>query len=144
MDSPYSDLDRPPLSARSLTRALITPNSFWTRLDVRAETGSTNAEALEAARSGEPEGLVVVAEQQFAGRGRRDRQWVSPPRAGLTLSVLLRPGRPDREREWRTMSPAMFGWLPLLAGVALREAVERISEVEASLKWPNDLLVNDR
>src|SRR5690349_5422689 len=142
MDSPYSDLDRPPLSARSLTRALITPNSFWTRLDVRAETGSTNAEALEAARSGEPEGLVVVAEQQFAGRGRRDRQWVSPPRAGLTLSVLLRPGAADAERGWAPAPQRTWGWLPLLAGVALRETVQRLAEVDAGLKWPNDLLLH--
>ena len=59
MVSPYTDLDRPPLSARSLTRALVTPGSLWTRLDLRAETGSTNADAAEAARRGEPEGLLA-------------------------------------------------------------------------------------
>jgi BirA family biotin operon repressor/biotin-[acetyl-CoA-carboxylase] ligase len=143
MVSPYTDLDRPPLSARGLTRALLTPGALWSRLDLRAETGSTNADALEAAHRGEPEGLVVVAEQQSAGRGRRDRQWTSPPRAGLTLSVLLRPGRADRERGWPAAPVAAFSWLPLLAGVALREAVQRVAEVEATLKWPNDLLVHD-
>jgi BirA family biotin operon repressor/biotin-[acetyl-CoA-carboxylase] ligase len=143
MASPYTDLDRPPLSAPRLTRALITPASLWTRLDLRAETGSTNADAAEAARRGEPEGLVVVAEQQVAGRGRRDRQWVSPPRAGLTVSVLLRPGRADEAKGWAPAPTGMFGWLPLLAGVALLEAVQRVAEVEASLKWPNDLLVGE-
>jgi BirA family transcriptional regulator, biotin operon repressor / biotin---[acetyl-CoA-carboxylase] ligase len=143
MSSPYSDLDRPPLSARGLTRALLHPGGLWTRLDLRAETGSTNADAIEAAHHGEPEGLVVVAEQQRAGRGRRDRQWVSPPRAGLTTSVLLRPGRADDERGWAAAPAAAFGWLPLLAGVALREAVLRVSEVDATLKWPNDLLIKD-
>jgi BirA family biotin operon repressor/biotin-[acetyl-CoA-carboxylase] ligase len=143
MVSPYTDLDRPPLSARGLTRALLTPGALWSRLDLRTETGSTNADALEAAHRGEPEGLVVVAEQQSAGRGRRDRQWTSPPRAGLTLSVLLRPGRADRERGWPAAPVAAFSWLPLLAGVALREAVQRVAEVEATLKWPNDLLVHD-
>jgi BirA family transcriptional regulator, biotin operon repressor / biotin---[acetyl-CoA-carboxylase] ligase len=142
--SPYTDLDRPPLSARGLTRALVTAGGLWTRVDVRAETGSTNADAAQAARLGEPEGLVVVAEQQTAGRGRRDRQWVSPPRAGLTLSVLLRPGRPDPERGWNAAPASAYGWLPLLAGVALREAVHRVAEVDAALKWPNDLLVADR
>src|SRR4051794_34089247 len=105
MDSPYSDLDRPPLSERTLARALVTPGSFWTRLDLRAETGSTNADAVEAAQRDEPEGLVVVAEQQSAGRGRRDRQWVSPPRAGLTLSVLLRPRAADPAKGWRAGPP---------------------------------------
>jgi BirA family biotin operon repressor/biotin-[acetyl-CoA-carboxylase] ligase len=143
MVSPYSDLDRPPLSERSLTRALLTPGAFWSRLDLRAETASTNADAIEAAHRGEPEGLVVVAEQQSAGRGRRDRQWTSPPRAGLTVSVLLRPGRADDQQGWVAAPPAAFSWLPLLAGVALREAVQRVSEVDATLKWPNDLLIKD-
>lgn len=132
----YTDLDRPPLSERSLTRALITPGGFWSRIEVREETGSTNADVAAAAARGVPEGLVVVAESQIAGRGRRDRQWVSPPRAGLTVSVLLRPGP--------AVPSSAFGWLPLLAGVALAEAVTRVSAVDSALKWPNDLLVGDR
>ena len=139
--SPYTDLDRPPLSPRSIDRALVTPGGFWTRVDLRAETASTNADAAAAALRGEPEGLVVVAEQQTAGRGRRDRQWTSPARAGLTLSVLLRPGVADEERGWPAVPTGAYGWLPLLAGVALLEAVRRVAEVEAALKWPNDLLV---
>jgi BirA family biotin operon repressor/biotin-[acetyl-CoA-carboxylase] ligase len=112
-------------------------------VDVLAETGSTNADVAAAAGAGVPEGLVIVAEQQLAGRGRRDRQWVSPPRAGLTVSVLLRPGRAHEANGWAPAPVGMFGWLPLLAGVALLEAVQRVAEVDASLKWPNDLLVGD-
>src|SRR5690348_13255814 len=134
MASPYTDLDRPPLNARALERALVTPGGLWSRIDVRAETGSTNADASAAAQRGEPEGLVIVAEQQTAGRGRRDRHWVSPPRAGITVSMLLRPGDAG-------VSPGAYAWLPLLAGVALAEAVQRVAEVDAALKWPNDLLV---
>jgi BirA family transcriptional regulator, biotin operon repressor / biotin---[acetyl-CoA-carboxylase] ligase len=133
--SPYTDLDRPPLVAGPLERALVVPGSLWRRIDVRTQTGSTNADVADAARRGEPEGLVVVAERQLAGRGRRDRSWASPPRAGLTLSVLLRPGP--------GVPPKAWGWLPLLAGVALRDAVRERAAVDAALKWPNDLLVGD-
>nr|WP_296063686.1 biotin--[acetyl-CoA-carboxylase] ligase [uncultured Actinoplanes sp.] len=145
MTSPYSDLDRPPLSPRALDRALVTPDGLWTKIDVRAQTGSTNADVTAAARRGEPEGLVIVAEQQLTGRGRRDRQWVSPPRAGLYLSVLLRPGLANQEKGWPVVPPAAYAWLPLLAGVALLETVRRVAEVDdAALKWPNDLLTGDR
>ncbi|SDY00594.1 BirA family transcriptional regulator, biotin operon repressor / biotin-[acetyl-CoA-carboxylase] ligase [Micromonospora pattaloongensis] len=140
--SPYTDLDRPPLNPRNLQRALITPDGLWTRLDVRRETASTNADAAEAARAGEPEGLIVVAERQSAGRGRLGRTWTSPPRAGIATSVLLRPGAAAPDRGWRPVSPTGYGWLPLLAGVALVEAVSRLAELPAELKWPNDLLVN--
>lgn len=140
--SPYTDLDRPPLAVRSLQRALVVPGGFWRRVEVVGETGSTNADVAEAARGGAGEGLVVVAEQQVAGRGRRDRSWVSPPRAGLTLSVLLRPGVADAARGWSSVSQRGWGWLPLLAGVALLETVHRLAEVDAALKWPNDLLIS--
>lgn len=143
MSSPYTDLDRPPLNARDLTRALVRPGGLWSRLDLRVETGSTNADAVRAAHDGEPEGLVVVAERQTAGRGRRDRAWVSPARAGLAVSVLLHPGQANLERAWPSAPAAAYGWLPLLAGVALVETATRIAEVPAVLKWPNDLMVGD-
>jgi len=107
---------------------------LWTDLRVVAETGSTNADVAEAARSGAAEGLVVVAESQTGGRGRLTRRWQAPPRAGITLSVLLRPSS--------AVPVARLGWLPLLAGVAIAEAVERIAVVDTALKWPNDLLVS--
>jgi BirA family biotin operon repressor/biotin-[acetyl-CoA-carboxylase] ligase len=93
------------------------------------ETESTNADLLGAPES-TPDGTVLVAEHQTAGRGRLDRTWTSPPRSGLTFSVLVRPGTP------RTT----WGWLPLLAGVALCDAVAAAG-VDAVLKWPNDLLL---
>jgi BirA family biotin operon repressor/biotin-[acetyl-CoA-carboxylase] ligase len=133
--NPYTDLDRPPLREGPLRRALVVPGGLWTDVRVSAETASTNADVLDAARAGAPEGLIITAESQVAGRGRLGRQWVLPPRAGLAVSVLLRPvGVP----------PARFGWLPLLAGVALVEAVRRVADVDAVLKWPNDLLIDGR
>jgi BirA family transcriptional regulator, biotin operon repressor / biotin---[acetyl-CoA-carboxylase] ligase len=128
----YTDLDRPPLRVAPLRRALVRDGALWTEVEVRARTGSTNADVLAAARAGAPEGLVVVAEEQVAGRGRSGRVWASPPRAGLTFSVLLRPAGVPSER---------WGWLPLLTGVALARAIGTASGVAARLKWPNDLLL---
>jgi BirA family biotin operon repressor/biotin-[acetyl-CoA-carboxylase] ligase len=134
-DGHYTDLERPPLREAALRRALLVPDGLWTDVRVVAETGSTNSDVAALARSGADEGLVLVAERQTSGRGRLERVWTSPSRAGITLSVLLRPTGVDITR---------FGWLPLLAGVAVTEAVRRIAEVDAVLKWPNDLLVDER
>jgi BirA family biotin operon repressor/biotin-[acetyl-CoA-carboxylase] ligase len=101
-------------------------------VDVVEVTGSTNADLLAAARAGAPDRTVLVAERQDAGRGRLDRSWVSPPGAGLTFSVLLRPSGLPGER---------VGWLPLLAGLSVVRAVSALSAVPVALKWPNDVLL---
>jgi BirA family biotin operon repressor/biotin-[acetyl-CoA-carboxylase] ligase len=141
MEQHEAMVNRPPLQEHALRRALVVPEGLWTDLRVVAETGSTNADLAAAAWDGAPEGLVLVAENQTAGRGRRDRSWVAPARSGITVSVLLRP----RVRATR------LGWLPLLAGVALVESIGPIANgegeasaaamLETALKWPNDLLV---
>jgi BirA family biotin operon repressor/biotin-[acetyl-CoA-carboxylase] ligase len=140
MSSAYSDLGRPPLSAGALTRALVHPGELWTEVRVVPSTGSTNTDVAAAAADGAAEGLVLVAEQQVAGKGRLGRTWTSPRRAGLHVSVLLRPGRADPDGH-RPVPPARYGWLTLLAAVALRDAVHRLAAVSAAVKWPNDLLV---
>jgi BirA family biotin operon repressor/biotin-[acetyl-CoA-carboxylase] ligase len=132
--SRWSDLGRPTLDGAALETALTRNGGLWRSLDVLDEVGSTNAELVARARDDElPEGAVLVAEYQASGRGRLDRVWTSPPRAGLTVSFLLRPDVPAARR----------GWLPLLTGVALAEAVGEVTGVRASLKWPNDLLAGD-
>jgi BirA family biotin operon repressor/biotin-[acetyl-CoA-carboxylase] ligase len=92
------------------------------------EVDSTNAVLL--ADEGAPDRTLLVAEHQVAGRGRLDRTWTSPARAGLTFSVLLRPEAPVDT----------WGWLPLLAGLAARDALVAATGVDVALKWPNDLL----
>jgi BirA family biotin operon repressor/biotin-[acetyl-CoA-carboxylase] ligase len=131
--SRWSDLERPALDGPALAAALTRDSDLWRSLEVVPEIGSTNAALVAAGAAGEPEGAVLVAEHQVAGRGRLDRVWTSPPRAGLTVSFLLRPDVPAARR----------GWLPLLTGVALAEAVGEVTGVRASLKWPNDLLALD-
>jgi BirA family biotin operon repressor/biotin-[acetyl-CoA-carboxylase] ligase len=127
----YADLDRPPLRSAALTKALAADG--W-RVEVLERAGSTNTVVAHRAAAGEPDGLVVVAERQLSGRGRLDRTWVSPARAGLTFSALLRPELPV----------ARWGWLPLLSGVAVARALRKQAELEAVLKWPNDVLVGER
>jgi BirA family transcriptional regulator, biotin operon repressor / biotin---[acetyl-CoA-carboxylase] ligase len=126
---------RTPLDAAALRAAVVRPGGLWRTVEVTAVTGSTNADLLARAASGEPEGVVLAAEQQMAGRGRLGRAWVAPPRAALTFSVLLRPAAVPRAR---------LGWLPLLAGVAVAAAVRAVAAVDAQLKWPNDVLAGPR
>jgi BirA family transcriptional regulator, biotin operon repressor / biotin---[acetyl-CoA-carboxylase] ligase len=131
--SASGDPARTPLDGSAVAAALAPDSRLWRSVDVVAEIGSTNAALLARAADDAPEGTVLVAEYQAAGRGRLDRTWASPPGAGLTVSVLLRPDVPAARR----------GWLALLTGVALAEAVGEVPGVRASLKWPNDLLAAD-
>lgn len=118
-----------PLDADGLRAALV---GRWAQVDVVERTGSTNADLLAAALAGAPDRSVLVAEHQEAGRGRLTRSWVAPPGSGITVSVLLRPvGVP----------PSRFGWLPLLAGLALLDTVRSLTDAPVGLKWPNDLLL---
>ncbi|KOV08297.1 MULTISPECIES: biotin--[acetyl-CoA-carboxylase] ligase [Streptomyces] len=129
----WSSLERPPLNAAALQRALVTGDGLWTSLEVVASTGSTNTDL--ATRAPElPEGAVLVAEEQSAGRGRLDRSWVAPARSGLFFSVLFKPGHAVPQEQW--------GWLTLLAGVATATGLSRAAGVDTALKWPNDLLVS--
>jgi BirA family biotin operon repressor/biotin-[acetyl-CoA-carboxylase] ligase len=127
--------ERAPLSAGALAGALVRPGGFWRAIEVTAVTGSTNADLLARAAGGAPEGSVLVAEAQTAGRGRMGRAWLSPPGAALMFSVLLRPV---------AVPPGRRGWVPLLAGVAIASAVAATAGLDARLKWPNDVLVGDR
>lgn len=151
--SRWSDLDRPPLNAAALRRAVVTPDALWTVLDVVEATGSTNSDLTARAAAGAAEGAVLVAEEQTAGRGRLDRRWSAPARSGLFFSVLLRPGDPAPPAEARGVPGGVgvvhepvpvhrWGWLPLLAGVATATALSRAAGVDTALKWPNDLLVD--
>ena len=124
---------RAPLDAAALRSRAVRPGGLWREIEVVESTGSTNADLLARALAGEPEGTVLAAEEQRAGRGRMGRAWTAPPRAALTFSLLLKPAVP----------PARRGWLPLLTGVAVAAAVTKATGVETGLKWPNDLLAAD-
>ena len=91
---------------------------------------STNVLAMQEAGQGAPEGMVYLADEQTAGRGRGAHSWHSARGAGLYVSVLLRP----------RVAPADILWLSLAAGLAVREAVHQVTSLQADIRWPNDLL----
>jgi BirA family transcriptional regulator, biotin operon repressor / biotin---[acetyl-CoA-carboxylase] ligase len=121
---------RPPLDAARIT-AGVGPDAGLL-VEVVAEAPSTNALVADRAGQGAPEGLVVVADHQTAGRGRLDRTWETPAGAALTFSILLRPTVPTRS----------WPWLPLLTGYAVAQALIAMGYA-AGVKWPNDVLIGE-
>ncbi len=121
---PASDVVVPALVQRELTGPLAGPVAW------RASTASTNDDAAAAAREGAAEGLVVGADRQTAGRGRRGRPWVSRAGEGLFASVLLRP----------SVAPVDASTLPLLVALGVAEACGE----QARIAWPNDIVIAGR
>ena len=126
MTAPESDL-----SAESIADGLRT-RYVGRRILFFPTTPSTMDQAYAEARAGAPEGTIVVADQQTAGRGRFQRPWVSPPGAAIYLSLLLRP-RPEHLLK-----------LGMVASLAVVRAVRRASGLKATVKWPNDVEIAGR
>ncbi len=112
----------------------LTETVFAGKLHYSAATGSTNSDALTAARNGAPHGSVYFADEQNAGRGRGDHGWHSAAGEGLYVSVLLRP----------RIAAARLPLIPLAAGLAAAEAIHTAAELTVDLRWPNDLLIGPR
>jgi len=104
---------------------------FGQRLVLLEQAVSTNDVARDLAAEGAPEGTVVVAEEQTAGRGRLGRKWVAPPRECLLCSVLFRQDLPVPKTNWLTM----------LTALAMADAIDEVAGLKVELKWPNDLIV---
>jgi BirA family biotin operon repressor/biotin-[acetyl-CoA-carboxylase] ligase len=107
---------------------------FAGKLHFSAVTGSTNSDALVAARGGAPHGSVYFADEQQAGRGRGDHGWHSAFGEGLYVSVLVRPQIPT----------ARLPLLPLVAGLAAADAIATVAGLAVDIRWPNDLLIGPR
>ena len=114
-------------------RPLLGTHDLGSQIHAFEELPSTSDRAKELAEEGAAHGEVVIAETQTAGRGRRGRTWVSPPRKNLYLSVVLRPELP----------PARAPELTLVASIAVCDAL-RQAGVDAGIKWPNDVLAGGR
>ena len=120
---------------QALVNSLVDGPSIVSAVEWHDRCESTNSLAVAGATRGAGEGLLVLADEQTAGRGRHGRTWSAPPGTSLLLSLLVRPVVP----------PASVSLLPLLAGLVLAETVARhLPETDVALKWPNDLLVDSR
>lgn len=113
------------------TRAALAAETRFGEISWVDRTGSTNQDLLERAEAGAPEGTVIVADHQSAGRGRLDRTWEDRPGDGLLVSVLLRPAAAGAERA---------GLAPSAAALAAVRACQAVAGVTPAIKWPNDLL----
>jgi len=107
---------------------------FGCRIYSYKSVGSTNIIAQDLAKSGYPEGTLIIAESQTKGRGRLGRKWHSPPGKGLYFTLILRPN----------ISPERIAGLSLVAGLAIVRAIKEVTGIATQTKWPNDVLYKGR
>jgi BirA family biotin operon repressor/biotin-[acetyl-CoA-carboxylase] ligase len=112
----------------ALTTSIVgRPIHYW------ATIGSTMDEARRLAEEDAPEGTVVIADEQTAGRGRLQRSWWAPPRGSVLLSLLLRPSSPSQAQR-----------LTMICSLAVCDAIAEVAGLRARVKWPNDVLIDER
>jgi BirA family transcriptional regulator, biotin operon repressor / biotin---[acetyl-CoA-carboxylase] ligase len=124
----------PDILTPDLLRKGLKGKLFGKRVFHFFKTDSTNRVAMELGFAGDPEGTVVMADEQTAGRGRAGRAWHSEKGTGLYISLLLRP----------RLAPAQAPLLTMLAGISAQAAVQALTGLVPDLKWPNDLLLNGK
>jgi BirA family transcriptional regulator, biotin operon repressor / biotin---[acetyl-CoA-carboxylase] ligase len=124
----------PDILTPDMLRQRLKGSLFGKRIYHFFKTDSTNRIALELGHAGEPEGAVVVAEEQTAGRGRAGRAWHSEHAAGIYATLLLRP----------RLAPVQAPLLTMMAGLSAHAAIQAQTGLTADLKWPNDLLINGK
>jgi BirA family transcriptional regulator, biotin operon repressor / biotin---[acetyl-CoA-carboxylase] ligase len=124
----------PDILTPDMLRQHLKGSLFGKRIYHFFKTDSTNRVALELGHAGEPEGAVVVAEEQTAGRGRAGRAWHSEHAAGIYATLLLRP----------RLAPVQAPLLTMMAGLSAHAAIQAQTGLTVDLKWPNDLLINGK
>lgn len=131
----YKLIESPDLSIEEIRNALSRESlKIGSELIFFKTLGSTNAVCVELAHKGATEGTVIIADEQTGGRGRLGRTWVSPPAKNLYMSILLTP----------PISPRDAAILTLMSGVACCIALRKLLLIPVYLKWPNDLIVNEK
>lgn len=124
----------PDILTPEMLRQRLKGSLFGKRIYHFFKVDSTNRVALELGHAGEPEGAVVLAEEQTAGRGRAGRAWQSDRAAGIYVTLLLRP----------KLSPVQAPLLTMMAGLSARAAIQAHTGLEPDIKWPNDLLLRGK
>lgn len=130
----YHLVDQPDLLLSMAVQSGLETQFVAKRVEYFSETDSTNQRAQELGEQGAEHGTVVIAETQRSGRGRMGRTWCSPAGVNLYTSILLRP----------TILPIQAAQLTFLSAVAVARAVEAVANVEVTVKWPNDILLNGK
>lgn len=130
----YRLVARPDILYGPEIESYLNPDGFCKRVEYHGSIDSTNLRAKYLAEKGEPEGTLVVAEEQTAGRGRRGRGWVAEPVVGIWMSLVLRPVLP----------PAALSGITLIAALAVNRAIRENCGVESQIKWPNDIILNGK
>ncbi|MCC2640948.1 MAG: putative Biotin-(acetyl-CoA-carboxylase) ligase [Nitrospira sp.] len=117
-------------------------DSFGRTLRYRPSTASTNADALaylqQLAGHPVPHGMAILAECQTAGHGRRGRTWHSPAEGNIYLSVILLPEQTSKQ------SGSWLSWIPLFSALAVADCLSKLTDLDLTVKWPNDLLVGEK
>jgi BirA family biotin operon repressor/biotin-[acetyl-CoA-carboxylase] ligase len=124
----------PDILTPDMLRQRLRGSLFGKRIYHFFKTDSTNQVALELGHAGEPEGAVIIAEEQTAGRGRGGHSWHSERAEGIYVSILLRP----------CLAPVQAPLLTMMAGLSARVAVQAATGLTVDLKWPNDLMIQGK
>lgn len=119
---------------RAALEPIVAPSEFWREAICLTRIDSTNTLAKTLASQGAPEGTLVVADEQTAGRGRLNRRWIAAPGTSLLCSILFRPA----------LSASRVNHLTMLCSMAAADAVEQVAGLPVGLKWPNDLVVKSQ
>ncbi|SFR84297.1 biotin--[acetyl-CoA-carboxylase] ligase [Anaeromicropila populeti] len=130
----YKIIEYPDLITAEAVKSLLQTKIFGKEVRFYDEIDSTNMEARRHAEAHESHGMVILAEQQNAGKGRRGRNWVSPKGTGIWMSLILKP----------EFAPEKASMLTLLGALAGAEAIKDCTGLDCRIKWPNDLVVNGK
>lgn len=130
----YRLLTTPDVITKEELKSIINTKVIGKHIEYYDEVDSTNNEAKKLARNGAEDGTLVIANCQTKGKGRLGRSWLSPKDTGIWMSIILRPN----------IMPSQVSCMTLIAGLDMCKAIKRITGLNASIKWPNDLVIGSK